>query len=318
MTLPEDPEKSLSPVCPFCRQVGMETILSGLFDDRFGVPGTYDIVRCRHCGVEQTWPRLTAGELKDLYEQFYNWGGEQNTLYTRLREWLLFSRLYRLWLRWDGDCFFQLRRGNGRLLDIGCNEGRGLAIYTQNGFQAEGLELNETAAEVARARGFKVHTDPLERLAPEEHFDVVVLSNVIEHLSDPVASLRDVRRLLRPGGQVWISCPNGNSLWRRVFGRHWINYHVPFHLWHFSPATLGAILTRTDFRIAEIQTITPAVWLTGSWCGIFGERQGRPNRLLRSAPIVAALMLASRCLLTLFRQVNRQMQGDCLVIVAEA
>jgi SAM-dependent methyltransferase len=305
-------------VCPICRQTGMETIMSGLFDDRFGAPGFYDIVRCRHCGMEQTWPRPTESELKELYEQYYNWGGEQGTIYTRVREWLLLSPLYRLWLRVDGDLSFHLRRGAGHLLDIGCNEGRGLVLYAQNGFQAEGLELNENAAAVARAKGFRVYTGALERLAPAEPFDVVVLSNVIEHLPDPVAALQTVHWLLRPGGQVWISCPNGNSLWRRIFGRRWINYHVPFHLWHFSPDTLREILTRADFRIVEIQTLTPAIWLTDSLCGIFGDRQGRPNKVMRSAPVIAGLMLASHCLLALLRQVNRQMKGDCLIVVAEA
>ena len=64
-------------VCPICQQGRTETILSGLFDDRFGSPGTYDIVRCNACGMEQTWPQPTEGELKELYEQYYNWGGEQ-------------------------------------------------------------------------------------------------------------------------------------------------------------------------------------------------------------------------------------------------
>jgi len=170
-------------------------------------------------------------------------------------------------------------KGAGHLLDIGCNEGRGLVLYAQNGFQAEGLELNENAAAVARAKGFRVMPAALERLAPAEPFDVVVLSNVIEHLPDPVAALQTVHRLLRPGGQVWISCPNGNSLWRRVFGRRWINYHVPFHLWHFSPDTLREILTRADFRDSGNSNPYPAIWLTDSLCGIFGNRQGRPNKV---------------------------------------
>ena len=71
---------------------------------------------------------------------------------------------------------------------------------------------------------------------------MVVLANVLEHAWDPVLMLAEVRRLLRPGGEVWISCPNAASLWRRVFGRAWVNWHVPFHLWHFSPATLQVVL----------------------------------------------------------------------------
>ena len=180
--------KKVTPVCPICKQVRPEKILSGLFDDRFGVPGTYDIVQCSSCGMEQIWPQPTERELKELYEQFYNWGGEQGTAYTNLRERFLASVWYRLWVRLDGDIFFHLRRGAGRLLDVGCNEGRGLAFYSRNGFQAEGLELNERAAAVAREKGFVVHTEPLAEFRPPEPYDVAVLSNVLEHVVDPVAS----------------------------------------------------------------------------------------------------------------------------------
>ena len=131
---------------------------TGLFDDRFGAPGTYAILQCANCGLEQTWPRPSEGELKELYERFYNAGVKPDSAYRGLRERFLASGLYRLWLRWDGDMSFHGRRGAGRLLDVGCNEGRGLSLYADNGFQVEGLELNEAAAALARQRGFRVHT----------------------------------------------------------------------------------------------------------------------------------------------------------------
>jgi len=214
-----------------CRLCGSSClpVLIGLFDDRFGAPGLFDIVKCQKCGLEQTTPQPTIDQLKDLYERFYNFGGEVDTAYTRIREWFLTSPLYRLWLKWDGDISFHLRQGTGRLLDVGCNEGRTLSLYARNGFEAEGLELNEVAAAAATRRGFKVYTVPLEEFEAAVPYDVVVLSNVLEHAMDPLEMLRHVRRLLRPDGQVWISCPNAASYWRQFFGRHWINWHVPFH-----------------------------------------------------------------------------------------
>jgi 2-polyprenyl-3-methyl-5-hydroxy-6-metoxy-1,4-benzoquinol methylase len=304
---------------PRCRICGgaCETELTGLFDDRYGAPGSYDMVRCGGCGMEQIWPQLSEKELKELYERYYNWGGEQGTGYGRLRERFLSSALYRLWLRLDGDIGFHLQRGRGRLLDVGCNEGRALTFFAQNGFQAEGLELNERAAAVARAKGFSVYTLPLGEFSSPEPYDVAVLSNVLEHVVNPVAMLTRVRKLLRPGGRVWISCPNAHSRWRRVFGRHWVHYHVPFHLWQFSPETLRGVLTRARLGPVAMHSVTPSLWLASSVCA-FLSQQGRVNRRLRAAPLMAGLTLASRVLLMPLGHLDRQMQGDGLVVVAEA
>jgi SAM-dependent methyltransferase len=302
--------------CLICGQ-DCRVVLSGLQDDRFGAPGAYDILRCSNCGLEQTWPRPPAWELRELYEIFYNAGVEPGSAYQSLRERFLASGWYRLWLHWDGDMSFHLRRGLGRLLDLGCNEGRGLSLYARNGFTAEGLEINARAAAQARQRGFSVFTGTLEEFTPPAPYEVVVLSNVLEHAADPVAMLSQVRRLLRPGGQVWISCPNAGSIWRAFFGRQWINWHVPFHLWHFSPRTLEDVLNRAGFRLTEISTFTPALWLAQSLLTGRGSGAGRANRLLRSAPVVAGLMLAARLLvLPFFSQANREFKGDCLVAAA--
>ena len=128
--------------------------------------------------------------------------------------------------------------------------------------------------------------------------------------------LVQVRRLLRPGGEVWISCPNAASLWRRVFGRAWVNWHVPFHLWHFSPLTLRKVLDRAGFRLTEIDTFTPALWLAQSVCISRGSRAGA-NRLMRSAPVVAGLTLAARLWCCPgFPGTDRRLRGDCLVVTA--
>src|SRR5262249_24464284 len=211
------------------------------------------------CGFEQLRPVPTASELKNLYESYYNFGGENDTLYTNLRERFLSSSLYRWWTRLDGDISFHDRKGTGRLLDVGCNEGRGLKIYSHNGFQAEGLELNEKAAEVARRAGFTVDTRMLSDFTASTPYDVVILSNVLEHSLDPKQMLLDVRRLLRPGGHVWISCPNGRSWLRSAFGHILINWHVPFHISQFSSDTMHRFLSQTGFGSVEMKQITPAL-----------------------------------------------------------
>lgn len=196
--------------CLLCG-VPTKVVLSNLADNRFGSEGEYCIAKCHNCGLLQTIPVPDAERLKQLYETFYNFGGEKGTIYTKVREAFFSSIAYRSWMAIDGDISFHSHRGRGRLLDVGCNEGRGMNIYRQNGFDSEGLELNEKAAQDARMAGFTVHTQTLEEFKPDEPFDIIVLSNVLEHAPNPKEMLENVYRVLKPGGQVWISCPNSQS-----------------------------------------------------------------------------------------------------------
>ena len=286
-------------------------------DTRFGIANHYQIQKCTHCGLEQTTPLPNQAQMNDLYEQYYNFSGESNTRYTRIRSRFINSYLYRLWLALDGDISFHRVQGAGNLLDVGCNEGRGLEFYRKHGFLAEGLELNSKAAEAARAKGFTVFGSTLEGFFTKKKYDVVVLSNVLEHSLNPAIMLQHIHRLLNPNGQVWISCPNSRSWLRSVFGRYWINWHVPFHVVHFSAGTLTALLEKSQFEIADMRQKTPALWVAHSVIASLFAQPGKPTIQLRSAALVATLILLIRSLLfPLLWLGNIFKRGDCLVAVA--
>jgi 2-polyprenyl-3-methyl-5-hydroxy-6-metoxy-1,4-benzoquinol methylase len=295
----------------------LATELAQVYDTRFGIPQPYGIARCRACDLVQTVPRPRPDELGRHYARHYNFGGESGTLYTRLRDRFLASRAYRLWLAVDGDISFHARRGAGRLLDIGCNEGRGLALYAANGFTVEGLETNPTAAAAARGRGFTIHTVELAEFQPTERYDVAVLSNVLEHALDPAAMLAEVRRVLKPGGAVWISCPNARSWLATLFGSHWINWHVPFHIVHFSSRTLAATLAGAGLTVEQAGQATPSLWVAHSAIAAAAAEPGRPTRALRRPFLVMVLMALARGLaFPLLWLGNRLGRGDCLVVTA--
>ena len=86
------------------------------------------MAKCHNCGLFQTIPALDPEQLKELYETFYNFGGEKGTIYTKFRELFFGSFFYRFWMALDGDISFHSRKGRGRLLDVGCNEGRGTEV----------------------------------------------------------------------------------------------------------------------------------------------------------------------------------------------
>jgi SAM-dependent methyltransferase len=291
--------------------------VSDLFDTRFGMDGIYEVGRCRRCGFEQLLQVPAAEDLGPMYEEHYNFGGEKETLYTDLRQWFLSSFLYRLWIRLDGDVSFHGRKGTGRLLDIGCNEGRGLRIYAQNGYQVEGLEVNKMAAAVARQAGHKVHACDLGDLDPLSCYDVVVLSNVLEHSPDPRQMLEDASRNLRSGGKVWISCPNSKSWLRVLFGKYWINWHVPFHISQFSPETLTVLLQGVRFVDVKVRQISPAHWAVASFIARVFAKKGRPTLAMRRPILLLALLAVARLVFFPILWLGNLLgRGDCLLVTA--
>jgi SAM-dependent methyltransferase len=302
--------------CLLCNGA-LEKSVGELFDTRFGIDGTYEVWRCLDCGLEQISSVPSPAELARLYESYYNFGGERGTAYTRLREWFFSSWLYRTWIFLDGDISFHGRKGAGRLLDAGCNEGRGLRIYARNGFEVEGLEFNSSAAAVAREAGFTVHLGDTTDFTARAAYDVVVLSNVLEHAPDPKKVLINLRGNLKPGGQLWISCPNSRSWLRKVFGRSWINWHVPFHISHFSRETLQRLLTDAGFQDVAARQITPALWVTQSSIAWLFAREGRKNGQLRNPFLTLFLMVFARFVLFPALWLGNWLgRGDCLLVVA--
>ena len=144
--------------------------------------------------------------------------------------------------------------GRGRLLDVGCHIGVFLELAAARGWLAEGVEPSRWASELARARGLRVTRGTLRGAAlPSAAFDVVTIWDVIEHFPDPVAELREVHRLLRPGGLVGITTMNVDSPVARLLGRRW-PWLMQMHLYYFSVRTLSAMLERCGFQVA---TVTP-------------------------------------------------------------
>ena len=137
----------------------------------------------------------------------------------------------------------------------------------------------------------------------------------------PLQGDGDIRRtldhFLRAGGEVWISLPNSASQYRHLFGRDWINWHVPYHLAHFSPDGLRQLLQEEGFEVTHQHCVTPALWLAQSVLAMFYAVPGMPTRQLRKTVLVAGWMLALRGLFfPAIYLLNQAMRGDCLVVRA--
>jgi SAM-dependent methyltransferase len=87
---------------------------------------------------------------------------------------------------------------------------------------------------------------------PAGGFDACFAWMVVEHLHDPLATLREMRRLLADDGWLVFSVPNYGCWESRVFGRYWLALDVPRHLQHFRPATVRQLLRASGFRVERI------------------------------------------------------------------
>ncbi len=137
---------------------------------------------------------------------------------------------------------------SGRLLDVGCNVGTFLEIAQNRGWQVAGIEPNKKAIDICLSKGIPVFqgflSDDLANEIERNPFDVVALNDSIEHFPDPLATMRLVHRLVRPGGVVAISTPNIRSILTNMF-----QIKPKEHLFYFDAATLTALLERAGFKV---------------------------------------------------------------------
>ncbi|MBT3820496.1 MAG: class I SAM-dependent methyltransferase [Nitrospinaceae bacterium] len=151
----------------------------------------------------------------------------------------------------------------GEILDFGCGEGYMMNYLNKNRRRhMMGVEPSMAASAQAKLLGFDVQGG-IESFPPENmnFFDAIVLFQVLEHLMDPKKFLREFSRLLVPDGKLIICCPNVNSQLRNTFKNSWINWHMPFHLWHFSPETLVSFMESEGWAVSHVETVTPPVWM---------------------------------------------------------
>jgi SAM-dependent methyltransferase len=143
----------------------------------------------------------------------------------------------------------------GRLLDIGCSCGYFLEVAAARGFDVRGVEFSRNAIAAASAQiRPRIFEGALENLPDDTPFDVVSAFDLIEHVPDPRAFLRDCARRLKPGGVLLISTPDTGHFLRYLMGSRWPMLQPMQHLFLFSRRALDRALRAEGFDHVSVNT----------------------------------------------------------------
>ncbi|MFM9961187.1 MAG: class I SAM-dependent methyltransferase [Planctomycetaceae bacterium] len=213
-----------------------------------------------------------------------------------------------------------------RALELGCSHGAFLQQLRDRGWECLGIEPAGEVARRAAECGLEVRVGSLESVVASDpqtfapsSFDAVVAWMVVEHLHDPIATLRLARELLKPGGTLSFSVPNFGCWERRAFGQFWYALQLPTHLQHFTTTSLRRLLETSGFELVELihqRNVNNLVGSAGLWLRTKFPRWSLGERLILWTDDPSALGL---CLLALPARIFAAVhQSGRLTVVARA
>lgn len=292
--------------CLLCGASRGPVVVSGP-DQLQGVPGVFTIVRCDTCGLLYQSPRPAESSIDRLYpaayEPFQGGFSDDGYIPRDLRRTVAFVD--------------SIKPGGGRLLDVGCGVGDFLAALRRSAvsWKMAGVEPSPHAVAVAQQRGLPVQQGTLET-APADSFDVITLWNVLEHVPDPRATLREIDRRLAPDGVLCLAVPVCDSWEARLFRNRWVGWELPRHFFLFNHATIRRTLETAGFQIIE------SACISGTYYGVVRSAQLVLEHRIHSYALrrIARAALSSRLVRALVKvyevAAESQQRGTVLTLAA--
>lgn len=293
--------------CPICGAGEIRPDFVG-FCQRKRDGRDWPISRCDGCGTRLLNPQPTWEELAPYYDAHYVAYGPSpgpSSLDAEIAAARASGRHRHV----------EIRPGL-RLLDVGCGGGSFLTVARALGAEVAGVEPSEHGVRTARAAGLDVFHGPLDAYlagpGAERRFDLITANHVVEHHSSPVDLLSQMRRLLAPGGRVWFAVPNIESETALALKADWHSVDLPFHLYHFTPASAALAAEKAGLRVVRSSTYSFPHAAFASFRTIWRKRYFLPLRLSHRLPALRALA-ARRA-----RQMDAAGAGEAILIEATA
>jgi SAM-dependent methyltransferase len=279
------PETELVEICPLCESRESRFLFWNT-DRHHRLPGKFGLESCANCGLRRLSPRPLISEIGSYYPEnaYYSFQapaalqdrGKLNEIRCAIRETVLLdlgylaasqnqvpkllrpivARLFYTSGTYGYRKKFPKFVPDGKALDIGCGSAQFLSLLKTHGWQVSGVDPSETAAQTAKDLfDIDVFTGNVED-APfdDASFDYIRLNHSIEHVPNPIETLRAAARLLKPGGEIYIETPNAEAYGLKKMGTYWMPLETPRHLHLFTPASLRSALEKTGFQVTRLNT----------------------------------------------------------------
>ena len=242
--------------CPACNNSSYRTVLSVCHDILHRFPGTWSVVECSHCQLAYTAPRSTKEDIARYYPSQY----APYNLGAGVRHHIIGAFLRRMlmspyWFIYGDPVWRESPFGRSTLLEIGCGNGRLLQQMSKQGWKCIGIDISPVAVERTRENvpEVSVFQSTLADFSTQQSFDMIIMSQVLEHLPDPLESLERCFKMLSPGGKLFIGIPNFGSAESKLFGKYWMGLDIPRHMVHFSEPVIVSLLKNCGFLVVNIR-----------------------------------------------------------------
>ncbi|MBX7527523.1 class I SAM-dependent methyltransferase [Qipengyuania vesicularis] len=241
--------------CPVCNNANLKLAYSGQSLRVASEKHKWSVSQCRDCGHGFINPQPEWDDLKHYYDSSY--GAYETSHGTTADDAEVIAKA-----RKDGEFrHLSLPIEGKKILDVGTGGGFFLRICKELGAEVQGVEPSEVAAKIVRGQGIEVFHGMLDDFETDERFDIITANQVLEHTSDPVATLAKMRSLLADGGLIWIAVPNADCLWAKILGARWDGADLPYHLMQFTPSSLRKAAESAGLTVGDMQTVS-VPWIT--------------------------------------------------------
>ncbi len=252
--------------CPACNNEYFNHKMD-LYDDRYGMPDVFPLNKCIRCNTFFLGECIDGKYTSDLYTKYYsekpsrNYVGEIDSIRVRLRQLIRSSKFWSFIMN-GIDLSLYAEKGDD-VLDVGCGYGTNCLPVKNRKANWFGIDVDNKVSEFFHFdENIFYHGDlkSYSRKANARSFDLILLSQIIEHVDKPIDLLKSAKRCLNKGGRMIVSCPNISSRYRRKNGKNWINWHVPYHICHYSIEGINILADRAGLQIDWYKLRTPPSW----------------------------------------------------------